>query len=402
MSARGHYWSHTPCKGNSPPARGSAATDAIGAEGAAGVPEAALTAAEQLWQAGSGAVWFQHIQQSGGHFVCGLARYNGVRDVNPLSLGGHVESTTTCGNPQLDYKLSSIDTATAKRLLDQLPALAREQPDAAKLIAFEGAEFPRPYNGVYAPEWSSVNFVGNEFTTLPHAPDRDSFVYLTLMRNPVERYISSVNSRIHPWFKDHGVCCKDGGQCNDCQGATFNTQALISAFREWGKEWLPAGPNIYINTYVGSDWGFYKDGSQVTQAMLEEAKRRLDSFSVVLVSDEDTLLGQLDYLSCLLGWRNPKGLSAYKKGANRMASTREKQKKRYPQQLLDAVAEANALDLELYEYALQLARARAKRRVPCVQGHTDGIAQRHAKELRTDATGELWDHANRKLNVKRQ
>jgi hypothetical protein len=121
-------------------------------------------------------IWWQHIQRSGGYLMCSYARSNGVYD-----LGTKVGCPTCpCGHGSVDRYLDKICHKNLNpALIINHPQI--KNPDHSKKDRSEAAR----------PTVTNVNFIMVEYSTFKKCPpEPGKFVYVTLIRHPIDQLIS--------------------------------------------------------------------------------------------------------------------------------------------------------------------------------------------------------------------
>ena len=110
--------------------------------------------------------------------------------------------------------------------------------------------------------------------------------------------------------------------------------------------------NLYVRSLVGSR-AFLLPAGALTRGHLEVAKRRLRHFTVV-ISLEDFDLHRVQ-LRAFLGWNHTKPLHAYNSHTTRHGHLKGTVPGNFTTRQLQQLRDANALDFELYQFALELA-----------------------------------------------
>eukprot|EP00959_Pyramimonas_sp_CCMP1952_P242932 5077852-Pyramimonas_sp.AAC.1 len=147
---------------------------------AACVNEQRILQAEADFRQNKTMIWFQHIQRSGGYIMCSYARANNLWDWG--SSVGCAECP--CGYGPDDKILQRLSPAQAKLFL------ATHKGHSNKL------QISRKDKAAPAQSGSTkhVNFIEVEYHSFSHHPPAVSeFVYVTLLRDPVERTLSWIS-----------------------------------------------------------------------------------------------------------------------------------------------------------------------------------------------------------------
>jgi Galactose-3-O-sulfotransferase len=165
--------------------------------------------------------------------------------------------------------------------------------------------------------------------------------YVTLLREPVERMIS------YYYF----ICRTPD---HYCYHLIRDNQMRLEDFIRCKQDIMI--DNIQTRFLSGLETGYGVGFGQCTRDMLEAAKRNLERhFAVVGLTEgfDSTLL----LLKRALGWRR----LAY---VRHNVTSNRPEKRKISQAALDAIAEVNALDTELYEYAQMLFEEQVRRQGP--------------------------------------
>ena len=121
-------------------------------------------------------IWWQHIQRSGGYLMCSYARSNGVYDL-ATKIGC---PTCPCGHGNIDKYLDK----KCHKHLD--PALFTNHSKINNPVHSK-----KDRADIAHPTAKNVNFVMVEYNTFRKcAPVPGKFVYVTLLRDPVDQLIS--------------------------------------------------------------------------------------------------------------------------------------------------------------------------------------------------------------------
>lgn len=222
---------------------------------------------ETSFRNGSAIVWNQHIQRSAGYVTCTYARANGV-----------IDWAVKAGCPECPCGFGDDDKAFARmpaiRILETLQhdprvrSVGRSKKDTAKSYADNTSE--------------KTNLIELEYHTFAeYPPVAGAFVYITLLREPVERTISWISRfQRHEWNK--AIASKRLQNIRRVL-ATFPT-TRTGAF-------LPHSRNAYVNTFSTLSRG---------QPSVTNAYENLKSFNFVFRFDN--IGEQLPLLERALGW----------------------------------------------------------------------------------------------------
>ena len=305
--------------------------------------------AEAAYRHGEGVVWFEHVQKSGGHLFCSLARAQagGARDLGPASC--------CCGNRGWDQLLAALTPGEARALIDrvsfaspggepQLPTCTSTAGGANNRSALDilltggGGELSadgRIVRGVSvvpagvaaaracvdefvraaqrAPQDTrAVRLVGFEWATLAHAPAPGQFVYALVAREPIARLLSwsrRFNSRAWQQIELTAV------RAPPAHGARGGISLSSGNGGAGTVRWAPAEVVRIVLTpsYPGAN-AFVRDLAgmpccpPVSAAELARARTALRSFSVVLTL-EVVLIASARFCCAGVGWRDALVLS---------------------------------------------------------------------------------------------
>ena len=260
--------------------------------------------------AGRGTAYFVHIQNAGGTSMCKMAQRNG--------LAAPQESPEESGVFGRNCNPSS---AEAKRIW---------KGDVAAQRAWR--------------QGSSYRFVANEMALPPQLAFGD-FLYVVVVRHPRELALARFRGSpmYHRDFDDRKLAAflkrgiRGGGGVHNVMTRQLCGCLDSPALAECGHgEWHEEGLRAFKLATVG-------------QAHLDCAKRRLDRFSLVLVTD--MLHAAAPLLQAELGWRDT-GLLQRK--VNRQAGCDAQQMYGNDSAVAEGLQHAYSLDLQLYAHARML------------------------------------------------
>lgn len=212
---------------------------AAAVDGGACALERLKIASEVNVVAHDGIVWYKHIQKSGGHATCEIARAYGWLQSRAVIRVPGVETfaqSSRCGDWRVDAYLDNVRDAAAAR-------------------------------DVLAP--SGARFYGHEFGSQPFAPDASAMAYVTALREPVAWFRSWAERFGHPRSAPLSVY----------------DPLRVSLVRQLGG--YIAGDAIRANASAPPrvDAPFRGPAPSV-EALLFAAKRFVDAASAVLLIDE--------------------------------------------------------------------------------------------------------------------
>lgn len=300
--------------------------------------------AESLWLRQQGKLWMSHSRKAGGTTLCMSLRLNTGGLIHANAQHWTMPKRQTCQImdfcPECDLTRSNADSPAGR---------------------FQGWEsMPRLIDCVTGV--SNRNFIELEGTVTPPDlltnPEYANFVFITTIRHPIARTISSLHN--DPLFNKKLPNCTQPDEANQVNGCAHNFISDGEAIMKrchWGVYFCYS--NYFVRVLAGHPNG--KD-NEVTRHTLELAKRNFLRYSCVILQEQ-----WKDTSSCLatklglhlshdaefnveghLGKQTKMGESvAIRKDQHSDSTFLETLTKQEYEQLL----ELNALDLEFYEWA---------------------------------------------------
>ena len=257
-------------------------------------------------------IYFLHFHNSGGSSLCSLANKNNLR-TGPKSQNCNIWIGAKKPNGVMKFSKYPGSPMDYGSLGNNIPCcgqnISQQQSLANTML-------------------KNIDFVANEYA-LPDSLDYQNYKYVTIMRNPVKRYLSHFahdgSEEIRRFIKINGV----------------REEVEMKNFTKW---LLGQKDNYMVRRLCGESCDVIKRGG-LRREHLEKAKLRLDSFEAVLILEnfEDSLR----ILKHNFGWNNNRNDN--KKGVskkNNYAAVEENK-----QSWVDVMNMMVIFDLELYEYA---------------------------------------------------
>ena len=184
----------------------------------------------------------------------------------------------------------------------------------------------------------------------------------TILRNPIDRTISHFRFFVREKGPEH-----------------MRSMTFANWYRKVNRDKI----NMYVTTYGGIEddernrgdaWSYGKLAAQADEAMLERAKERLQRFDLVLISENTSHVAP-ELFDLTFGWENLNAsivVNPYNHSASHVRgviaesmdlsdaarSMQQFKDEEVGPELLAEMERENALDLELYRWAIELERAR--------------------------------------------
>lgn len=282
-------------------------------------PEKSRKDAERLWNDQQGLMWMQHARKAGGTTLCMTLRYNAVG----LVVHERTELPTkreTCQIGQFCFNCDLKDKYPDPKELHTATVSAMHEYHR-NFIEFEANGAPVD---MLEDHWSD-------------------FVFVSTMRHPLERIVSSLKN-------DPDLRCKSAGNV-ECMSKFITTEAIQQRCSQ-GKGIYYCHSNYFVRMFSGMDKVWTTD-----EDMMQRAKKNFHRFSCVILQEEwdetSVCLRKLGLYRSPEKQFNVAGrLSS--SGLNGTSATKLRKSNEFSllrKQEQDILIEVNQLDLEFYEWS---------------------------------------------------